>query len=150
VAGYPLTLPSNIGVPHWAFLNVTKNDIWDINAAQSAGDTPETSAAGPQATGNSGSPDKSESHKSTNVGAIAGGVVGGVIFLALVGLGAFYFLRWRKDRVPPSAQFTKPHTSEKFDLAASPAPYPRTAMTPALPMQTEPPKLYVSSSLSTP
>lgn len=33
--------------------------------------------------------------KKSNTGAIVGGVIGGVLFLILVGVGVFFFLRWK-------------------------------------------------------
>ena len=39
-----------------------------------------------------------ESKSSTNVGAIVGGTVGGVAFVIIAGLAAFWFLRRRADR----------------------------------------------------
>lgn len=51
-----------------------------------------------------GSGGSSGSHK-TNVGAIAGGTVGGVVGLALIGAGLFFFLRRKKKQTPtPVAQ----------------------------------------------
>ncbi|KAJ7690824.1 hypothetical protein B0H17DRAFT_1134095 [Mycena rosella] len=37
-------------------------------------------------------------HKHRNVGAIVGGVIGGLAIIVLLGLGAWYFLRWRQNR----------------------------------------------------
>ena len=33
--------------------------------------------------------------KKSNIGAIVGGVIGGILFLILVGAGVFFFLRWK-------------------------------------------------------
>lgn len=43
----------------------------------------------------------------SNVGPIVGGVIGGVVFIALVALGSFFFIRHRRrqNEVPPSAAF---------------------------------------------
>lgn len=49
----------------------------------------------------SGTTQSSDSHghgKSLNVGALAGGVVGGVIILAVIGIGLFLRMRWRGER----------------------------------------------------
>ena len=34
------------------------------------------------------------SERKSNAGAIAGGVIGGIVFLILVGVGIFFYLRW--------------------------------------------------------
>lgn len=34
------------------------------------------------------------SEQKSNAGAIAGGVIGGIVFLILVGVGIFFYLRW--------------------------------------------------------
>jgi hypothetical protein len=72
-------------------------------------DAPE-STANPKATGTtlpSGLPGAS-SPKKSNAGAIAGGVVGGVVLLSLVGLTAFWFLRQRRKRAAPSTLMHTP------------------------------------------
>lgn len=33
--------------------------------------------------------------KKSNTGAIVGGVIGGILFLILIGVGVFFFLRWK-------------------------------------------------------
>ena len=164
---YPLTIPSGTSVPHWAFLHVVDNGIWDPTAALAdakqnlpdvaGGTAPTTAAPGAASVSTSTSTSlpgaASPTTKSNNAGAIAGGVVGGVVFLALLGLGAFFFLRYRKSRTTaPSAQFVDPQRrGEKVDLvggAMSPA-LPSAApaypgfQTPVLPLQEEPPRLYV-------
>ncbi|KAG8956217.1 hypothetical protein FRC04_004293 [Tulasnella sp. 424] len=43
----------------------------------------------------------------SNVGAIVGGVIGGIVFIALVALASFFFIRHRRrqNEIPPSAAF---------------------------------------------
>lgn len=84
--------------------------------------TSTTTSAGPttsESTGGGGS--------STNVGAIAGGTVGGVAALALVGLGVFLLLRKKKSKEsdtssPPAAmaQTQPPQQSPPQNFAGSP------------------------------
>ena len=33
--------------------------------------------------------------KKSNTGAIVGGIIGGIFFLILIGVGVFFFLRWK-------------------------------------------------------
>lgn len=33
--------------------------------------------------------------KKSNAGAIVGGVIGGILFLVLIGVAVFFFLRWK-------------------------------------------------------
>lgn len=37
----------------------------------------------------------SPKEKKSNTGAIVGGVIGGILFLILIGVGFFFFLRWK-------------------------------------------------------
>ncbi|EIM90318.1 uncharacterized protein STEHIDRAFT_119338 [Stereum hirsutum FP-91666 SS1] len=128
-----LTIPSGTRVPHWAYLNVSGLDSWDNTSAFAAIGGAESSATGgattinPSTTGQStfpasltdasststgsGSPantgSSSSSGSSSHAGAIAGGVVGGVVGVAAIaGLIAFFLIRRRNSRVPPSAMYT--------------------------------------------
>lgn len=59
---------------------------------------------------NNHSGSKNESSK-TNIGAIAGGTVGGVVGLALIGAGLFFFLRRKKTKTPTPV--AEPEVAEK-------------------------------------
>jgi len=119
---FPEAIPSGTKVPHWAYLNVTVTDTWNnvtaFNARGGAESTatggptvinPSSSTAGssPALTPTSNPSSEAGAHKSSNhTGAIAGGVVGGVVGLALIGgLIAFFLIRRRRTRVPPSAAY---------------------------------------------
>ncbi|KAJ7444913.1 hypothetical protein FB451DRAFT_74230 [Mycena latifolia] len=95
-------IPSNTAVPHWAYQNVTVNDGFNITVAQMQLDAPE-STTNPKATSTTppGAQDTT-APKKTNAGAIAGGVVGGVILLSLVCMTAFWFIRRRRKGAAPS------------------------------------------------
>jgi hypothetical protein len=41
----------------------------------------------------------------SNAGAIAGGIIGAIVLLGLIALGAFFFMRRRRNRTAPSAEF---------------------------------------------
>ena len=53
---------------------------------------------------------------STNIGAIVGGVVGGVALLAIIGLAAFLIRRRRRNRVAPGAPAYEPYTETKTPI----------------------------------
>jgi len=122
---FPDPIPGGTRVPHWAFLPIGSDDLWNIASAEAAVSGPEsTPTSGPTvltglaststsglfttvtSSGNTGggAGGGTQSSKSTNVGAIAGGVVGGVVGLALVALlGVFLFRRRNSNRVAPSS-----------------------------------------------
>jgi len=111
VTQYPESIPVNTSVPHWAFLDYTVGDKFDPVLAMAAGGQPETSAPVPStvslsggsgsASSISGSPTSTPTRfnqvnkPSPRTGAIAGGVIGGLAFLAAVGVGVWIFLRRR-------------------------------------------------------
>ncbi|KAI0064543.1 hypothetical protein BV25DRAFT_249943 [Artomyces pyxidatus] len=91
-------IPPGTLVPHWAFQGITPTGMWDNVTASGIGGLPESSA-GPGPTGHS-----STEHPEGAV--IAGSVVGGVVGLLLFGLlCGWLLLRYRRSRIPPSAQF---------------------------------------------
>ncbi|KAJ7120500.1 hypothetical protein C8R43DRAFT_83106 [Mycena crocata] len=95
-------IPSGTAVPHWAYQNVTAGDGFNSTVAQMQLNAPE-STMNPTATGipsQSATPD-TFAHK-TNEGAIAGGVVGGVVLLSLICVAGFWFIRRRRRGVAPS------------------------------------------------
>ncbi|KAI1792229.1 hypothetical protein LXA43DRAFT_1060778 [Ganoderma leucocontextum] len=69
-----------------------------ISSSQSFSDSPPSLTVSPASPGSRAA--------STNTGAIAGGVIGGVALLALLAASAFILIRHRrKSRPPPSAEF---------------------------------------------
>ncbi|KAH7889385.1 hypothetical protein F5I97DRAFT_1843920 [Phlebopus sp. FC_14] len=122
---FPMDIPSGTAVPHWAYLDVTVADTFNVTQAQLTGDGPESTATRVQSTGSvpssTGSVPASVTNtlpspaattatsgsKNSNVGAIAGGVVGGVVGLAaIVGALAYFFVKKRRSQTPPSAAFS--------------------------------------------
>jgi hypothetical protein len=117
VTKFPRDIPPATEVPTWAYLNVTEtNNNFDPlraklvteQAPTSSGSTttsatPLTSQAPPTtpaastsqvlapSSGPSPASASQDSGTSTNAGAIAGGVVGGIVFLAIVALAIFWF-----------------------------------------------------------
>lgn len=113
VTQYPETIPSSTAVPHWAYLNYTVGDKFDPVTAKAAGGLPEVLAPVPSTISLSSTSSGSGStsmmvvstststgqgdnrKKSSNAGAIAGGVVAGLVALAAIGVGVWIFLRRR-------------------------------------------------------
>ncbi|KAM5540809.1 hypothetical protein V8D89_005453 [Ganoderma adspersum] len=122
---YPENIPSGTAIPAWAYLDVRINGTFDAAAAEAvaAQDLPEstalpapsttqtsssnTSTPSPLSTTTSGAAsgttaavddNSSSGSKKSNAGAIAGGVVGGLAGLALIGVAVFFALRFRSGR----------------------------------------------------
>ncbi|KAF9647246.1 hypothetical protein BDM02DRAFT_3261818 [Thelephora ganbajun] len=116
VTQYPQSIPVDTAIPHWAFLNYTVQNAFDPAAAKSAGGQPEVLAPVPSTVSLSSSSTSSgsstmitedpiststgqgnhdQTNKPSNVGAIVGGVIGGLAVLAAFGVGIWIFLRKR-------------------------------------------------------
>ncbi|TFK42437.1 hypothetical protein BDQ12DRAFT_274686 [Crucibulum laeve] len=110
---YPMAIPPATEVATWAYLNVTQtNDTFDPTVARNNVGKPSTIPSNAPTTSSSNSlvasnptasiasdGTDSTASKHSNAGAIAGGVVGGLAFLAIVGLLAFWLiLRKRNSR----------------------------------------------------
>ncbi|CAE6521301.1 unnamed protein product [Rhizoctonia solani] len=113
--GYPLTLPSGVQVPHWAYYDFTASGVFNaVIASQQTG--AESSAVAATPTGSSasatGAPATTTAGEATstgvpggnnsksggsNTGAIVGGVVGGILGIALIGIIAFIVVRKGKQ-----------------------------------------------------
>ncbi|KAI9571570.1 hypothetical protein HD554DRAFT_2168839 [Boletus coccyginus] len=122
---FPLDVPTGTAVPQWAFQDVTTSDLFSVTLAQSVGDSPESTAlnnakstgsvyptdasasltASPSPTGTG----TASSGSSSSTAAIVGGVVGGVVGLALIaGVVVFFVMKKKRSQTPPSALFTSP------------------------------------------
>jgi len=117
---FPNPVPLGTRVPKWAYIDTSIGDNWNYSAAQAVGDSPEvtgtvsifpTSTIGvsqstltPSATG-TGSSSTPTSHSSSNSGAISGGVIGGFVGVALVAGAVAWFVRRRRARSAPSAEY---------------------------------------------
>jgi len=91
---YPNTVPNTTRVPHWAYLNVSNNDTFNVAAASSVGGPETTHPPIPSSTGSSAH----SSHSSSRVGVIAGSTVGGSLGLALISALLFSLYRRRRSR----------------------------------------------------
>ncbi|KAI0046152.1 hypothetical protein FA95DRAFT_1679988 [Auriscalpium vulgare] len=123
---YPFNIPAGTRVPHWAYLDTTKNDTWNNFTAFATGDSPESTATALPSTATSGQSSATSTsagtggagpgsspgaqsggatttgHHSSHAGAIAGGVVGGIVGLALLaGIAAWLVRRNRQNRKAP-------------------------------------------------
>ncbi|CAE6386000.1 unnamed protein product [Rhizoctonia solani] len=118
--GYPLPIPNNVLVPHWAYYDFTLSGIFNaVIASQQTG--PESSAvsaptstsnpasnttpAVPSATSTNITNGGGESQSSgSNTGAIVGGVVGGIVGIALIAVVAFVVVRKNKQNQNKGAE----------------------------------------------
>jgi len=123
---FPVTIPAGTAIPAWAYMDVPEG-LWNATAAdafKAINDTEFTASTASATSSSSLTPSStssvtptqsttpvtvvapSSSSKKTNVGAIAGGIIGG---LAVVVLAAIAFVLWlrhrRAQRRPPSAAF---------------------------------------------
>ncbi|KAF4969917.1 hypothetical protein FZEAL_10141 [Fusarium zealandicum] len=73
-------------------------------AASVTGDAASDATSDPSATETNDTSDKDNEGSSTNVGAIVGGVVGGVGAIGLIGIAAFFLLRRRSKKQPDPMQ----------------------------------------------
>lgn len=82
---------------------LTVDPGWSLT--HSFGSTTTTTSASTTATTTTSTPEPTHKSSSTNVGAIAGGTVGGVAFIGLLGLAAFFWIRRRYSprNAPPNA-----------------------------------------------
>ncbi|KAH7913749.1 hypothetical protein BJ138DRAFT_1145429 [Hygrophoropsis aurantiaca] len=138
---FPYDIPAGTAVPKWAFSNVLPSDNFNVTQAKSVGDDPEATATRVVSTGGGSPPTSSvpaahttsppststsptPSGKSTNhAGAIAGGVVGAIVGLAIIGVAiTFFIIRRRRSHVAPSAAFSSQfgNTGNAPMFAASP------------------------------
>jgi len=110
------TVPTQVVVPSWAYLDVTKTNntfnpiLANLSLASSSSALPSSSAssiAPPSTTSVSPPPSNSPtSHKSkSNAGAIAGGVVGGLVAAVAAALAVLFYLRRRNRPLDESGHF---------------------------------------------
>jgi len=101
---YPFDIPQGATVPRWAYLDYTKENKFNPTFAESVGRDPEATPTASSATSalptETGPPNGSDQEGGTtrNVGAIAGGVIGGVAGLLAIAALVLYFLRKRRRR----------------------------------------------------
>jgi len=142
ITQYPGIIPPNTAVPHWAYLNYTKADIFDPVLAKAAGG-PEslspvpptlsvsdgqtsspTSPSGTRVLSSTTGPSPTQEsnnggRKPSHVGAIVGGVIGGLAALTVAGVGTWIFRRKRAtvhsdgDHPDYTKVSTDPPTSEQ-------------------------------------
>ncbi|KAG7092591.1 hypothetical protein E1B28_008934 [Marasmius oreades] len=116
---FPEDIPSGTAVPSWAYIDITSSDAFDpirakssANGAESTGTPKPTASNIPSALQSpTATSQPSGSGGSSNAGAIAGGVVGGVAGLAIIAALAFWLFRRRRSRqnVDPSFDINTGH-----------------------------------------
>jgi len=130
---YPEDIPADTAVPHYAYLDISGTDNFSVANARAAGGpestrppmptlyptstssiSTSTSSISSTTISSTASSSTAVSTKETNVGAIAGGVGGGVAALAILGVLLFLLLR----RPPPPA----PSTPAQNPMMASQSP----------------------------
>ncbi|KAH9993792.1 hypothetical protein BJV77DRAFT_996908 [Russula vinacea] len=168
---FPEPIPVGVRVPNWAYLDIPASSYWNATEAQLTGDSPEvtgSASVSPSLVGGgttttsktSSSPVPSAFRGSSNTGAIAGGVVGGIIGVALItGFAAWFTIRRRRARSPrpPSVDYFggqesemgvvpyPPNIGRKLYDPSDPSTYPTTVPSPTI-NATESSRQYFSSS----
>lgn len=100
---FPKRIPVGTEVPAWAYLDITQTNDWDPTGAEAyeQHNATEISASLSPTLSSAGSPSMSSAPSDvsvkTNVGAIAGAVVGGASGLALLVVGGI--LLWRRHSI---------------------------------------------------
>ncbi|KAK0392818.1 hypothetical protein NLU13_2313 [Sarocladium strictum] len=102
--------------PSWSSTHIFSSK--DTTTTTNSGDSSSTTDGADPATSSSSG---SSGGSGPNVGAIAGGTVGGVVVLALIGLGAFFFLRRRKGKDSASPASTSAHMSQYGPVPTGPS-----------------------------
>lgn len=141
---FPKPVPDGTRIPHWAYIDTSIGDRWNLTAAKAIGDSPEvtgtvsivtTSAKRSSVSASSLSltPTQAPHSSSSNTGAIAGGIVGGIISVAFITWVVVRVVNRRRRRcyVPPSPTDTSYEWSEMelpvpYPLTIQPAPYDRS------------------------
>jgi hypothetical protein len=88
-SSFPNPIPSGTRVPQWALIDITSENLWDLDKAIAVGDSPE------QTPGTRLGTQKS----SSNTGIIVGSAVGGVAVISFV-IAIVFFLRRRRREAP--------------------------------------------------
>ncbi|TFK30080.1 hypothetical protein FA15DRAFT_663425 [Coprinopsis marcescibilis] len=138
IARFPRQIPDGTEAPEWAFLDVTTNpgETWDPVQARLAAVLPPSSSSVPIPQNTNTNlppiqtsplnPPAAEQQSTTNAGAIAGGVVGGLVFLVTVGLAVFWFVlrkkRTSETGVPSNFVIDENIRPNPIPVAASPPP----------------------------
>ncbi|KAJ6497045.1 hypothetical protein C8R47DRAFT_1113632 [Mycena vitilis] len=134
------TVPANLVVPSWAYLDVTKtNNTFDpvlaANQSSASASISSTSSSPTTSSIPSVSPPSTPvlaSHKS-NAGAIAGGTIGGIAAAALAGLAVLFWLRRRNRSLDQSG-----HSPSDFSTSPPPMHEYESGRTAASPMSISP------------
>jgi len=106
---FPPGIPNGTAVPEWAFQKVFSSNSFNVSQAQlDAGSnqpdaTASSSSSSTSSSTGAGSISNAAPSHHTNVGAIAGGVVGGVLGLGLIIAAVLFFLNKRKRRTRRAA-----------------------------------------------
>ncbi|THH17528.1 hypothetical protein EW146_g3302 [Bondarzewia mesenterica] len=101
----PESIPSGTRVPGWAYLNVTKTDIWSNTTAFESTALPESSATGGPTTINPSASQTSSVSVTATSSTSSSGVSSPQNASSSAGLIAFLAIRHRRSRVPPSATY---------------------------------------------
>ncbi|KAF7294789.1 hypothetical protein MIND_01016600 [Mycena indigotica] len=113
-AVFAKSIPTGTSVPHWAYQNFPSGGSFNATLAQLQLNAPESTST-PTATSAPPAASSHPSSKKSKAGPIAGGVVGGIAALVLLGIAVFWFLRQRRrggTLVPGSVSIRSTGTGE--------------------------------------
>ncbi|KDR71524.1 hypothetical protein GALMADRAFT_229495 [Galerina marginata CBS 339.88] len=134
------SIPPYTKVPHYAYLDVTAGDTFNVTLAQAAGGTESTSLPSP--TSPTSPTSATSSGKKSNSGAIAGGVVGGILGLLVIAGSIYWILRRKKQAAASRADIDPVVFTSQNQLNVPPTP-------PSFPSTSPPMRLYDPNDPST-
>ncbi|KAG8904213.1 hypothetical protein FRB99_002077 [Tulasnella sp. 403] len=118
IGGYPLDIPSGTAVPHWAYQDPTTTTGNTFNSTQAQANAylhlPDYTFGSPGPKGQR-DPQAVKNTSKTNIGAIVGGTIGGVVFLILIAFLAWWLYSHRRSTrssQAPSKQFINKWSKE--------------------------------------
>ncbi|KAJ4487752.1 hypothetical protein J3R30DRAFT_842868 [Lentinula aciculospora] len=118
--GFPLGLPGGTAVPDWAYQDISESNAFNetLAAVVATTDHSESSSSASPSSTNTTSPTSSSvgplNHTSNDDAVLVGGLLGGLIGLALLAVAILFFIRRRRQlRTAPSTAYLEASRSKE-------------------------------------